>query len=573
MIRDLRRAPTPFRAGHGRLLATLTMLSTLLTAASGADVWTYHNDNARTGQALDEKDLTPAKVKASFGKLFTQNVDGFVFAQPLYLAGITVKDKGKHDVVFVATEHDSVYAFDADDANGGNSSPLWHVNFLDPRAGVTTVPANPPRQGENDTNSFDIVPEIGITGTPVIDVGAGTLYVVAKTKEVRPDGHTHFMHRLHALDVTSGAEKFGGPSVIADTIADPGQTPRFISGPSVPGVGESNDGHGIVFFDSLRQHQRSGLVLAGGVVYVAWASHGDTPPYHGWLTGFDAKALKPAGVFNTTPNAVTTGPDNLAAGGIWQSGGAPASDGQGGLFFTTGNGQFDPARMNFGDSILKVSTAGGLALADSFTPFNQAFLQSHDLDLGSGGVIFLPDLPAPAPSPRRLVAAGKTGTIYVLDRDNLGKFHAGDDGQVLQNLPGSLGSGSFGTPAYFNNRVYYLGQIDVLKAFDVKDGKLSDAPVSKATEVFPFPGATPSISANGGADGIVWVVQTSRNFATHAILRAYDANDLSKELYDSDRNVTRDQLGGAVKYAVPTVADGKVYVGTQTNVTAFGLLP
>ncbi|MCA1686572.1 MAG: hypothetical protein LC745_11485, partial [Planctomycetia bacterium] len=262
----------------------------------------------------------------------------------------------------------------------------------------------------------------------------------------------------------------------------------------------------------------------------------------------------------------------LAAGGIWQSGGAPASDGRGAMFFMTGNGQFDPARMNFGDSLLKVSTGRGLNLLDSFTPFNQALLESNDLDLGSGGVLLLPDQPAPAPKPRLLVAAGKTGTIYVLDRDDLGKFHPGDDSQVVQALPRAIG-GSFGTPAYFNNRVYYLAQTDVLKAFEVKGGKLSEAPVSKATQVFGFPGATPSVSANGSEGGVVWVVQTSRNFAVRAVLRAYDANDLTDELYDSDRNGTRDQLGGAVKYAVPTVANGKVYVGTQTNFTAFGLLP
>jgi hypothetical protein len=592
MSNDLRRMPTTFRAGLGRLLAYLTMFAAPLAAASGGDVWTYHNDNARTGQMLDETILTPATVKAKFGKLFSQNVDGFVFAQPLYLAGITVLGKGKHNVVFIATEHDSVYAFDADDANGPNATPLWHASFINPPAGVTTVPANLPRAGENDVNSFDIIPEIGITGTPVIDVPEGTLYVIAKTKELTSDGppgapqNVHFIHRLHALDVASGVEKFGGPAMIADTIHNAGKPPVFVSGPRVVGTGESQDGRGNVAFDSLFQHQRAGLVLAGGIVYVPWASHGDTPPYHGWLTGFDAKTLKPAGVFNTTPNAATpilpgppAGPDmaHLAGGAIWQSGGAPAADGLGSLFFLTGNGKFDPAEMNFGDSVLRVSTAGGaLALADSFTPFDQANLQTVDLDLGSGGAIILPDQPPPAPKPRLLVAAGKSSTIYVLDRDNLGKFNAVADNQIVQSLPHAIGGGSFGTPAYFNNHVYYHGQVDVLKSFEVKAGKLSAAPVSQGALVYPWPGATPSISANGTSGGIVWEVQTYRPFGgagKPAILRAYDATDLTVVLYGSDVNPARDKAGDAVKYAVPMVANGKVYVGTQTDVTAFGLLP
>jgi hypothetical protein len=546
-------------------------LAAALGTARGADVWTYHNDNSRTGQNLQETVLTPATVKGGFGKLFTQNVDGYVFAQPLYLTGLDVAGKGRHNVVFIATEHDSVYAFDADSAAGTNAMPLWHVNFLDPARGVTTVPANLPRQGENDTNSFDIVPEIGITGTPVIDRKGGTLYVVAKTKEMTTDGHTHFVQRLHALDVASGAEKLGGPVVIADTIRDPDLTPRFVSGPSVPGAGEGGDGR-TVFFDALKQHERAGLALdeGRGVVYIGWASHGDTPPYHGWLTAFDARTLKPAAVFNTTPNAVTAG-NRRAGGAIWQAGGAPAIDAAGTLFCMTGNGIFDPASSNFGDSVLKLSTGGGLALSDWFTPFNQDLLENIDLDLGSGGVVLLPDQPAPAPKTRLLVGAGKPGTVYLLDRDNLGKFHAGDDSQVWQALPRAVG-GVFSTPAYFNNRVYYLGMSDVLKAFEINGGKLSAAPVSKATQVFGFPGATPSISANGSSDGIVWVVQTDRSFTVRAVLRAYDANDLTNELYNSDMNGTRDQFGGAVKYSVPTVANGKVYVGAQNSFTAFGLL-
>ena len=580
------------RAGLRTLLLTLASSLTLLSAARGGDVWTYHNDNARTGQNLDETELTPATVnKNGFGKLFTQAVDGYVYAQPLYLRGVAVGGKGTHNVVFIATEHDSVYTFDADSNAGPNANPLWHVSFINPAMGLTTVPSSLSHGQPNDVGTTDIVPEIGITGTPVIDVTAGTLYVVAKTKQV-VGGHNHYVQRLHALDVGSGAEKFGGPAVLAETIADFNQTPQFVSGPTVPGSGESNDGHGHVFLNALKQNQRSGLALVNGVVYVAWAGHGDLPPFHGWVAGYDAGTLKLVGVFNTTPNAVSTDgpPSGLAGGAVWQSGGAPAADGQGALYFATGNGMFNPAQKSFGDSVLKLSTDGGhLALADYFTPYDQGKREDNDIDLGSGGVLLLPD--QPAPHPHLLVAAGKgstlvtmnngASTIYLLDRDNLGKFHTGDDSQIVQSLPGAIGAnagggdnGAFCTPAYFNNRVYYLGTFDVLKAFEVKGGKLSAAPVSQANQIFPGPGATPSVSANGSSNGIVWVLQTFKFLPlNNAILHAYDANDLTNELYNSDMAGTRDQLGGNVKFTVPTVANGKVYVGTQKALEVFGRLP
>jgi hypothetical protein len=568
-----------------------------------ADVWTYHNDNARTGQNLDETELTPATVnKDGFGKLFTLKVKGQVYAQPLYLSGVAVDGKGTHNVIFVATENNSVYAFDADSATGPNANPLWHVSFIDEAMGLTPVPFQDTRTGDN---RGDINPWVGITGTPVIDVKTGTLYVVAKTKQVIGRDN-HYVQLLHALDVGSGAEKFGGPAVIAETIWDFGQPAQYVSGPKVPGSGESNDGHGQVFFDALRQNQRSGLALVNGVVYVAWASHNDLPPFHGWVAGYDAGTLKLVGVFNTTPNAKSDpGAEKppgrgLAGGGVWQSGGAPAADEQGALYFATGNGKFDPAddARNFGNSVLKLSTDGGrLALADFFTPSDWKKRNDHDVDLGSGGALLLPD--QPAPHPHLLVYAGKgsteiTGqgkggsTIYLLDRDNLGKFHEGDDSQIVQSLPGAIGdpgasggdNGAFCTPAYFNNRVYYLGTKDFPKAYEVRDGKLSATPVSQANQKFPVPGATPSVSANGSSNGIVWVSRTDKfDFSKKpAVLHAYDADDLANELYNSNQAGPRDQPGVGVKFAVPTVANGKVYVGTTGKdgttgeVTVYGLL-
>lgn len=588
-----RRRPESVR-NLWRLGLTLATFSALLSTGRGADVWTFHNDNLRTGQNLGETELTPAKVKAGFGKLFSHTVDGVVYAQPLVLQGVNVAGKGKHDVVYVATEHDSVFAFDASSADGPNAKPLWQVGFLNPGAGVTTVPANGQPHGENDVGTTDLMPEIGITGTPVIDVPGGTLYVVAKTKE-RIGGHTHFVQRLHALDVGSGAEKHGGPVVIADTISDPGQPPQFVSGPLVAGAGESNDGQGHVVFNALRQHQRPALALNNGVVYVSWAAHGDQPPFHGWLVGYDAQTLKAVAMFNTTPNAVSPDSNHLAAGGLWMSGAPPAIDAQGTLYFATGNGIFDtafdaggfPNRGDYGNSVLKVTpdptstpthpniNGWGLKIADYFTPHNQAVLEVIDGDLGSGGVLLLPD--QPAPRPHLLVAAGKEGTIYLLDRDQMGKFHQGNDDQIVQSLPKAVGGAHmprlYSSPAFFNNRVYYQGVDDVLKAFEIQNGKLSAAPVMTGKPRNPFRGGTPSISANGNAAGIVWTISSTDPLQSPAILRAYDANDLSTELYNSDTAGTHDQPGGAVKFSVPTIANGKVYVGTQFGLAVFGLLP
>jgi hypothetical protein len=506
---------------------------------------TYHNDNMRTGENLSETILTPSNVDAQeFGKLAQLHVDGAVYAQPLYKANVAIPNRGTHNVLFVATENDSVYAFDAD-----TYALLWHDSFIDPAIGITPV-------SYQDVGSDDIVPEIGITGTPVIDPATNTLFVVDKVKDIAGASPFYFQE-LQALDLATGAEKLGGPMLIQASVAGRG----------------AGSVHGRVAFDAFTQNQRSGLLLDNGVVYIAWASHGDNGPYHGWLMAYSAQNLHQLSVYNTTPNGTE--------GGIWMSGGAPAADASQSIFIVTANGTFDTQRpvKDFGDSVVKLSEAGGLRVLDYFTPKNQAFLSTHDLDLGSGGVLVLPD--QPGPHRHLLVTAGKQGTIYIVDRDNLGQYGRGSD-RILEEIPGGL-AGSFSTPAYFNHAVYYVGtplptatsrpRGEVLKEFPIINGTVLPAP-AQGQYLYGLPGSTPSISANGNSGGIVWTLDTSAfKSLGPAILRAYDATNVSRELYDSTQAGARDQAGPAVKFAVPTVINGKVYVGGFGAVTVYGLLP
>lgn len=426
-------------------LAPLCALSPLTTAARPqprptVSITTYHNDNARTGTNLEETALAPSSVNPRrFGKLFSQNVDGYVYAQPLYLPGVTVKGRGVHNVLFVATQHDSVYAFDAESARGADARPLWQTSFIKPAQGITTVPFQ-------EVGTPDIVPEIGITGTPVIDRATGTMYVVAKTREV-VKGSVVYAQRLHALDVSSGAEKLGGPVLIAA---------------SVPGTGDGSQGSALTF-DPRIQNQRAGLVLSNGVVYISWASHGDVGPYHGWVMGYDARTLRQLSVYNDTPDGFR--------GGIWQAGGAPAADSAGNLFFTTGNGTFnlDSGGQSFGDSFVRLAPGAQPQVTGFFTPFNQADLEAVDADLGSGGVVLLPD--APGPHPHLLVAGGKEGKLYLVDRDTMGGYTPGGPDHVLQTV---LGSAAFSTPAFFNGMLYFNGAYDTLKAFSVVNGSTAN---------------------------------------------------------------------------------------------------
>jgi len=532
-------------------LSRITFSLWLLPIFAGAqvDVLTYHNDNSRLGANLNETQLTPANVNAAnFGQLFSYAVDGYVYAQPLYVSALGIPGKGTHNVVFVATAHNSVYAFDADSDGGSNEGLLWQVN-LGPS--VQTPSSGLPFRA--------IQPEVGIIGTPVIDLPSQTLYVDAFTQNSK-----NFSHSIHALSILDGSEKPGSPVVVSV---------------SIHGAGAGSTG-GTLPFQAVQELQRSALTLAGGILYVAYAGYTDTQqqdPFHGWIIGFNASNLQllPNYVFNSTPNGTKSQFGTTAGrGGIWMGNGGPAVDDENNLYFITGDGNFNAFAntkgTEYGDSVIKLSTSGGLSVADYFTPYNQAYYSTNDVDVGSGGVILLPD--QPGPNTRLLVGAGKPQEAYLINREAMttdGK-HINTSGQqdnIVQEMP--LGNGAFDTPAYFNQQIYYVAIKDVMRRYSLSNGTLvADLPGATGSRTFGFPGATPSISANGGDNGIVWAVQN----ANPAILVAYDANNLSSELYNSTQAGTRDQLTGGVKFAVPTVSNGKVYVGSQGALSVFGLL-
>ena len=533
-----------------------------------AGVLTYHNNVSRDGTNSKEYALTTALVTATtFGKLFSCPTDGAIYAQPLWVPRVTINSL-PHNVIVVATQHDSVYAFDADTSP---CTTLWHANLLDSAhggtAGETTVPSS--ATGGLVGNGFgDITPEVGVTGTPVIDPSTNTVYVVSKSV----DASTQFFQRLHALDLTTGNEKV---------------TPRQIGASiSVAGTGDGSV-NGRVAFDPRNENQRPGLVLSGGVVYVSWASHEDHDPYHGWVMGFSASTLVPVtnAVFNTTPNRVGT--LSYSRGGIWMGGGAPAVDASGNLYFITGNGTFDANNVggsNYGDSVVKLSTASGLSVADYFTPRDQSTLDANDTDFGSGAATILVDQPS-GPVAHLVIGGGKQGNLFLLNRDNLGKF-SGTTNNVLQTV--NAGNGIFATPAFWQNNLY-VAPVGALKqyAFNPTTGQFSGAPSSQTAATFGFPGATPSVSSNGAASGIVWAADNTLFCTTQspgcgsAVLHAYDATNLAHELWNSSEAAgNRDQAGRAVKFTVPTVANGKVYLGTRGNdstvpgeLEVYGLLP
>ena len=511
----------------------VVMIAAAVTMQAQIGVLTWQYDNTRAGANTNEVVLAPANVNSAlFGKLFAQPVDGMVYAQPLYLPSVTVPGRGSHNVVYVVTEHDSVYAFDADNNAGQNSSPLWQVSFL--ASGITSVPAA-------DTSCSQITPELGITGTPVIDPASGTIYVVAMTKETA-GGSASYVQRMHALDVSTGAEKPGSPAVIQATY---------------PGTGE---GGTTLVFDAKNYKQRPGLLLLNGVVYAGFSSHCDIGTYHGWLMGYDATTLQQVTVYNNTPNG--------NEGSFWSGGAAPAADTNGYIYIVSANGAFDAAARgsDLGESYIKLSSAGGLSVLDYFTPFNYVSLNDGDVDTGSAGVALLGDEAGSAAHPHLMAGAGKEGRIYLLDRDNLGKWQAGSDSQIVQSLPGAIG-GLFGNPAYFNKTLYFCTSGDHLKAFPVTNAQMAAVPASASPDVFSSPGCVPSISASGTNTGVVWALQQS------GVLAAYEASNLGNELYTSNQNSKRDGLGAAVKFSAPIAANGKVYAGTASALAVYGLLP
>jgi hypothetical protein len=554
-------------AGTHQVQATSTANSTQsasvpVIVTNYAGTFTQHNDNARTGQNLNETVLNTGNVNQSqFGKLFSYPVDGFTYAQPLYVAGVSIPGQGFHNMVYVATEHDSVFAFDADGLDcAGPQQPLcWQVNFTNPSSGITTVPA---ADAQGGVTNGDITPEIGITGTPVIDSNSihGPLYVVAATKEVS-GGVATYVQRLHALDITSGAEMPHSPVVIQA---------------SVSGTGTGNNGQGQVPFNPLTENQRPGLLLLNGVVYIAWGSHQDLQPYHGWVIGYDGSTLQQVAVYNDSANN--------QGDGIWMSGAGLAVDANSNIYLTTGTNQgTSTGSVGYNDSFLKLGTSGGLTALDFFAPFNRASLSIQNMDLGSGGPLLLPDQTLTNP-PHLLVGGGKDGTIFLLDRDNLGGFNSSDNNQAVQSLPNILGQ-IRGLPAFWQNNppsgpngtVYFVAVSDVPKAFRLYNGLLSTTPLFVASEkAYGYPGATPVISANGSTNGIMWALRVGAYIQKPpgpAVLQAYDAANITRILYTSSQAGTRDQAGPAVKYSIPTAANGKVYVGTQNQLDVYGLLP
>jgi len=494
-------------------------------------VFTYKYDNGRTGQNTTERLIAPSNVNSTnFGLLFSYFIDGLAWAQPLYVANVNLPTLGYRNVLYVATMHDTVYAYDAD---GKSTTPIWRRNFTNSAAGITTIPGA----------DFAIwYPENGILSTPEIDSSSGTLYCIAATKE----NGVH-VYRLHALDITTGAEKFGGPVQIQAT---------------VPGTGWASVGGQITFNPDVEMN-RPGLILLNGVVYSAWGSYAnDQGLYHGWVIGYNAQTLQQTTAYLTSPNA--------DAAAIWGGGGAIAADSSGNIYAATGNGAFDGSSggADFGDSLLKLNPLGStLAVADYFTPFNQASLNTQDLDLNSGGVTVLPD--QPGSFPHQVAVAAKDGNMYVLNRDNLGHIHASDNSQATSVF--RIGP-SWTSASYWNSNVYLATAFHYMNVYPVISGVVSGTATSRSAITFGYPGANPVISANGTSNGIVWAHECTGD-NNIAVLHAYDATNLTKELYNSTQAGTRDTIGTGVRFSMPIVANGKVYQATTSRLVVFGMLP
>jgi hypothetical protein len=514
-----------------------------------AGMFTWRNDNSRSGQNQKELALAPATVaSATFGKLFSCLLDGHAYAQPLYVANVAIPGKGTHNVALVATEKDSVFAFDAD-ANANPCVPLWTTNLIPLGEQAVLAPTT------TGITSNDISPFIGITGTPVIDPSSSTLYVVAKTESIPTINNLNpvYHQRLFALALATGQ-------------------PIQPSGTEVSTTSSTSPG-----FSPLLENQRAALLLDSGTVYIAFGSHGGQGDYHGWLFGYDASTLQQNMVFDVTPG--------IRGGGIWQSGGGPSADTNHNVFVVTGNGTFDAnlnrPLLNYGDSFLRLHSTGSLTVTDYFTPCDQAMLASAGKDIGSSAPLLLPDRIGPAPNPNLLVGTAKNGSMYLVDRDTLGGYSACPDTpphpvQVVSVNDGPI----FSTPLFWNNTIYVAAGNGRLKAFPMAGGVLNPTPLGlQSPETLGPQGATSVVSSNGANNAIIWLIDTSGALTTPptpntpAILRAFDASNLSNEIYNSAiAPADRDKAGLAVKFTVPTVANGKVYLGTQTELDVYGLL-
>jgi len=507
-----------------------------MPGAFSQDVLTYHNNNARTGLNSTETTLTLSNVNVnSFGKLFTVTVDGLVDGEPLYLSAVPIQGSGTHNLLIVVTENDSVYAFDAD-----TGSLIWHISALE--SGETP---------SDDRGCGQITPVIGITSTPVISRPAGSngvIYTVAMSK----DSSGNYYQRLHALDATTGNELYNGPVTVAA---------------KYPGDGDNSSG-GYVIFDPAQYEERSGLLMVGNMVYLTWASHCDIRPYTGWVMGYNATTLAQKTVINVTPNG--------NEGAIWGAGAGLTADGEGNIFFLDANGVFDtslnssgfPSSGDYGNAFIRLTAKGGLAVADYFEMYNGVQESDSDTDLGSGGAILLPAMKDASGTTWELAAgAGKDSNLYVVNRTSMGKFNANSN-HNYQELAGALPGGIWSMPAFANGRLYFGPVGQPLMEFEFKNAKLGSSPVAKTTNAFGYPGTTPSISSNKGANAIVWASENTNP----AVLHAYNANTLV-ELYNTNQaSGNRDHFGAGNKFIIPMIANGKVYVGTTNGVGVFGLL-
>jgi hypothetical protein len=527
-----------FTGTAGTIVHTATLALTVATAPV-PDVTTYHYDNTRQGQNTQETILNPANVNATtFGKTGFYTTDGGVDAQPLFAANVPINATTTENLVYVATEHDTVYAF-----SSATGQPVWSTSILG--------------AGESPSDSHgcnQISPEIGITATPVIDRAQGphgTIFVVGMSL----DGGGAYHQRLHALDLATGAEVAGSPTEIAATY---------------PGAGETAV-NGMVSFAPGQYAERAGLLLVNGTIYMSWTSHCDQQPYQGWVMGYNEASLQQTSVINVTPNG--------GEGSIWMSGYGLAADTSGNIYFLDANGSFSgsvtstgfPLDLDYGNAILKLSTTGGtLAVADFFQPYNTMSESMNDVDLGSGGGMLLPDLADAAGNIHHLlVGAGKDSNIYVANRDSLGRFNSANNANIYQELPGALPNGAWSGSAYFNNTVYYAGVSDTLRAFPISNAMLATSPSSVSATAFAYPGTTPTVSANGATSGIVWAIDSSQG-----VLHAYDATNLANELYNSSQAAnSRDSFGPGSKFITPMEVNGAVYIGTPSGVAVFGLLP